>query len=50
MAVVGAGPGSIRTGADQVTPFHCRAPPEASTAVQNEVVGQETPTNDDESP
>ncbi len=50
MVVVGAGPGSIRAGADQVCPFHCSAPPEASTAVQNEVVGQETPTNDDESP
>ena len=49
-AVADTGPGSIRTGVDHVDPFHSRASPEASTAAQNDVVGQETPANDDEVP
>lgn len=40
---VGAGPGSIRTGADQVVPFHSRASPPPVTAMQNVSDTQETP-------
>jgi len=43
-------PGSMRDGPDQATPFHCSAPPEPSTAVQNVVAGQETPANEEASP
>jgi len=43
VVVAEACPGSMRRLADQAWPFHCRASPAWSTAVQNEVVGQETP-------
>jgi hypothetical protein len=50
MDVVGAGPGSMRTGADQMAPFHWSALPACSTAGQNDAVGQETPVNDEVAP
>ena len=43
MVVVGAGPGSIRAGADQAVPFQSRASPPPLTAMQNDVVTHEIP-------
>ena len=50
IVVAEADPGSMRVGPDHDEPFHWMAPPDSSTAVQNDAVGHETPANEEESP